>query len=147
MEIVNVTGLAKKQIKNSLRKASQAFNWDVSLNSLNLIAMDADNHEDIDLCDAVFGTEFERIDLNSERHTWSREKDGFFCFPEFSKKVAGIIMLKRKIRKPVSDYYSMLFINEIFKDRLNELGNLLKFDKVVYFNMRPPMGKGNFELS
>jgi hypothetical protein len=146
IDVVEVTGLAQKQIKNSLKKASYAFKWDVSSDSINLIAMDADNHDDIDLCNAIFGTEFEKIDLTGKHHTWSRKKDGFFCFPEFSKKVAGIIMLRSKLREPVSNYYSMLYINERFKDRLDELGILLDFDKVISFNIRHPMGKGNFDL-
>lgn len=146
MDVVNVTGLARKQIKCSLKKATEAFKWDIDLDTINFIAMDADNHEDIDLCNAVFGTEFDRINLMDGGFTWGREKDGFFCLSEFSKKIAGVIMLKRKNKNIIADYYSMLFINDIFKDRLDEFDNLLRFDKVISFNMRP-LGKGNFDLS
>jgi len=108
--------------------------------------MDADHKTDIDLCDAIFGTEFEKF--CGSKHTWSRGNDGFFNLPDFSKKVAGVIVMKRKEEKLVSDCYFMLFVNDKFQDRCpDDFNNLLSFDKVIYCNMRPPMGKGNFDLT
>jgi len=57
LEIVELTGLAKEQIKQSLLNAVGAFNWKVDQRNVNLIVMEADNKEDIDICDALFGTE------------------------------------------------------------------------------------------
>ena len=106
--------------------------------------MDADKHEDIDICDAVFGTEFEMFSRN--RHSWSRKKDGFFLMPDFSNKVAGVIALKSKKWSPVSDYYATLYVNDGFKDRSSDFNKLLSFSNVIHFKMRPPMGKGNFDI-
>lgn len=146
MDMVEVTGLAKSQIKQSLINAARAFEWNVEQHTINLVAMDADHKRDIDLCDAVFGTEFEKSCGN--KNTWSRGNDGFFNLPDFSKKVAGVIVTKRKEPKLISDCFLMLFVNDKFKDRYpGDLNNLLSFDKVIYYNMRPPMGKGNFDLT
>ena len=97
--------------------------------------MDANKHEDIDICDAVFGTEFEMF--SHGRQAWSRGKDGFFLLPDFSNKVAGVIALKSKQRSPVENYYSTLYVNDVFKDRFIDLNKLLSFDNVIHFKMRP----------
>ena len=144
MDVVEETGLAKNQIKQSLINAASAFEWDVNKYTINFVAMDADKHEDIDLCDAVFGTEFEMFSRG--RHSWSREKDGFFLLPDFSNKVAGVIALKSKQWSPVANYYATLYVNDVFKDRINDFNKLLSFNNVIHFKMRPPMGKGNFDI-
>jgi hypothetical protein len=124
--------------------AAGAFDWNLDQNNMNLIAMDADKKKDIDICDAVFGTEFDFFRGN--RHSWSRQNDGFFHEDVFINKVAGVIAMKRKEWKPVSNYYLMLFVNDIFKDRPEALNKLLSFDKVIFYDTRPPMGYGNFKL-
>ena len=144
MDMVEETGLAKDQIKQSLNNAAGAFEWDVNQNVINLIAMDANKHEDIDICDAVFGTEFEMFSEN--RQSWSRKKDGFFLMPDFSNKVAGVIAVKGKEWSPVSDYFATLYVSDFFKDRSNDFNKLLNFSNVIHFKMRPPMGKGNFDI-
>ncbi len=144
--VVDVTGLAAKQILGSLKNAAGAFDWKTNLNTINFIAMDIDNYDDIHVCDAVFGTEFEHLSLNSNKHTWSRKEDGFFCLPELSEKVAGVIGLRRKNDSLVTDYFALLYINDIFKDFLDGFDDFLNFDKIIHRDMRPPMGKGYFEL-
>lgn len=144
MDVVEETGLAKNQIRQSLIKAASAFEWDVDKYTINFVAMDANKHEDIDLCDALFGTEFEMFSRG--RHAWSREKDGFFLLPDFSNKVAGVIALKSKKRSPVANYYATLYVNDVFKDRISDFNKLLSFDNIIQFKMRPPMGKGNFDI-
>jgi hypothetical protein len=57
LEIVEITGLAREQIKQSLLNAVGAFNWEVDQRNINLIVMEADKKEDIDICNALFGTE------------------------------------------------------------------------------------------
>ena len=131
-----------------------------------------------DICDAIFGTEYEIIGKDSQ--SWSRKDDGLFGNPDFSKKVAGVIAMKRKPEKwklspeeerfvegfakectmtperykeqierksPVTDYRLILYMNNSFKQFLEDIKKLLSFDTVVYYNMRPPMGNGNFGLS
>lgn len=187
LEIVELTGLAKDQIKTSLKKAAEAFSWKVEERTINLIVMEADNKEDIDICDAVFGTEYELF--VGGKHSWYRKEDGLFSDSNFSRKVAGVIAIKRKrerfkeseisqlpcdaadypsylkkecgwtdekIREaleegkdpgPITDYSRILYVNNDYKHLLDDIKRLLSFDMVVYCNMRPPMGNGNFELS
>ncbi len=139
-DMVDVTGLAKRQIQQSLINAAGAFEWDVDQYTINLVALDADHQEDIDLCDAIFGTEFE-IFLDN-KHSWSRKSDGFFNLPTFSNKVTGVITMKRIEEKPISMCRIMLFIN-----RLDDLNRLLSYDKVIQFDMRPSMGNGDFDVT
>ena len=173
--MLNITGLDSGQIEGSLRKAVKAFNWEVDPQNINLIVMEADNKEDIDICDALFGTEYEII--GKSNHPWSRQNDGLFDNLDFSKKVAGVIAMKRKPEKwkfsseeeiaveslakkynmtpeqykeqikrqsPIADYFLILYMNNSFKYLLEDIKKLLRFDKIVYDNMRPPMGDGNF---
>ncbi len=151
MDAVNETGLARSQIKQSLENASGAFTWDVDQYKIILVAIDSDKHNDIDICDAIFGTEFEMDRLTPDwfYSSWSRKNDGFFDLPNLSKKIAGVIAMRRTERnKPVANYFFMLFINDNFKDRIDDLKNLLFFKKVIYRNMRPAMGgNGYFELA
>ena len=141
-DVVEITGLAKEQIKQSLINAAGAFDWNLDHNNINLIAMDADKKDDIDICDAVFGTEF--VFYKGNRPSWSREKDGFFHEDVFINKVAGVIAMKRREWKPVSNYDLMLFVNDRFRDRLEDLNKLMSFDNIIYYYMRPLMGYGNF---
>lgn len=174
LEVLNITGLNKGQIKQSLRNAAGAFKRDVDNKNINLIVLEADNKEDIDVCDAVFGTEYLIV---GERTGWGRNNDGLFSQPDFSGKVAGVIAIKRKPEKwelsdeegkiaddcaekcnmtsekyreqikrnaPISDYYRILYMNDGFKHLLNETERLLSFDRVVYCNYEAPYGKRKF---
>ncbi len=176
LEMLEITGLAREQIKQSLLNAVGAFDWEVDQRNINLIVMEADNKEDIDICDALFGSEYEITSNDSQ--SWSREDDGLFGDSDFSKKVAGVIVMKRKPKKmilspeeerivegfakecnitserykkqieskrPVTDYCLILYMNNMFKHLLDDIKKLLSFDIVVYYNMRPSMGQGNFE--
>lgn len=175
LEVVERTGLTKEQIKQSLLNAAGAFNWEVDERNINLIVVEADNEEDIDVCDAIFGTECEIISKYSP--SWGRKDDGLFGKPDFSKKVAGVIAMKRKPEKwklspeeersvegfakecnmtpeqykeqikqksPIADYCLVLYMNNSFKHLLKGIKKLLSFDKIVYDNIRPPIGEGNF---
>ena len=173
--MVDITGLVREQIKQSLLNAVGAFNWEVDRSNINLIVMEADNKEDIDICDALFGTEC--IITTKDSQSWSRKNDGLFYQPDFSKKVAGVIAMKRKPekrklsteeerlvedfarecnmkieqykeqlerKKPITDYSLVLYMNDQFGYILEDIKRLLNFEKVVYYNMRPPMEKANF---
>lgn len=181
LEVVGTTGLAKDQIKQSLRNAVGAFDWEVAQRNINLIVMEADNQEDIDICEALFGTEYEII--GGDKQSWGRKNDGLFGKTDFSKKVAGVIAIKRKkertktkfpllpdaaeyaeylkkvcgwndekIKKalewkapvPIADYSLILYMNNSFKHLFEDIKKLFSYDMVVYYNMRPPLGEGNF---
>jgi len=98
--------LAENQIKESLINAAGAFEWDVQANVINLIAMDSNNYQDIEICDAVFGTESEMFKGN--RYLRSKKEDGFFLMPNFSNKVAGVIALESKERSSVLNLISVI---------------------------------------
>jgi len=133
--MVEETGNAKAQILQSLKNAAGAFEWPVSRHSINLVAFDCTKYDDIDVADAVFGTEYDVI--GGCRQFWSRDRDGFFHIADYSPRVAGVIGLRRTDRSPVSDYYTLLYANEAFRERAPEIRRLLPFDREVHFDMRP----------
>jgi len=141
--VVEITGLAKGQIKESLVKAAGAFGWKVEQEIINLIAMDADKQEDIDICNALFGTEFETFKGN--RHVWCRKNDGLFINQEFSDNIAGVIGLRRKEWKPLCSYHKLLFVNDVFLYHLDNIKRIIRIDKVIHSKMRPQ--DTNFKLS
>ena len=104
LEIIEMPGLAREQIKQSLLNAVGAFDWEADRRNINLIVIEADSKEDIDIYDALFGTEYEII--GKDNHSWSRKDDGLFGKPDFSKHVAGVIAIKKR-RERVNE-------NEIF---------------------------------
>jgi len=178
LEMVEITGLARDQIRKSLCNATGAFTWPADDNNINLIVLEADNKEDIDICDAVFGTEHLIVGGVTG---WGRYSDGLFSQSDFSGKVAGVIAIKRKPEKwelsseegkiaddfaekcnmtseeyreqikrnaPISDYYRILYMNDRVKHLREGIERqLITLNSVVSYDMRPPMGKGNFESS
>lgn len=63
-----------------------------------------------------------------------RRENGLFAYPDFSHKVAGIIAVKRNESLPLSRYNKLLFINERFKDKLEQLRLVMDFDQIIFFN-------------
>lgn len=136
MNFVNETGLAKAQIVQSLRNAAGAFEWPLTRDVINLVAFDCTRHHDIDVADAIFGTEY---DLIGERgQSWSRNRDGFLHAVDKSASVAAVIGLRRTHRSPVSDYYTFLYVNEAAREYAPRIHALLLCDKEIHYNMRPP---------
>ena len=143
MDMLDITEMAPEQIRKSLRNAAEAFVWPVGTNVLNLIAIDCNLYDDIDICDAVFGTEFSRI--GQRGHSWSREPNGFFLLNTPVENVAGVLSLRSVERSPVSDYLVRCFINEHYKERAAEIEALMPMEKTVHYNMTTKMGEGMFE--
>jgi hypothetical protein len=144
LDIIDETGMSKNQTKASLKKAASRFTWNTSNLILNLIAMDADRHKDIDICEAIYGTEFERY--SSARHVgWGRQADGVFHDSDFSKKVAGILVLRRSSGLPLAHYSRILYLNEEHRGLLAEIESFARPDLVVHQGMRPR--NSNFNLS
>jgi len=146
--IVEITGQDKEQIKLSLLKAVGAFSWKTDRNNINLIVMEADNKEDIDICDALFGTEYE-IDRPTDGgyiHSWSRDKDGLFSERDFSEKVAGVIAIKRKRERvkeipplpPEVEEFTKVFgmTDEGVKEALEwkSPGLIADYNRILYIN-------------
>ena len=142
IDMVEQTGLAKEQIRQSALNAAGAFDWPADAKTINLVAMDSNNFDDIDICDALFGTEFDFF--KEGRQAWSREQDGLFRMHPFNERLVGVIALKKTNKwTPVSTYTMLLFLNEALKiyDAVTEL---TAFKQVIRYNMRPPMGFGTF---
>ncbi|MGD9851653.1 MAG: hypothetical protein AB7T38_10315 [Nitrospirales bacterium] len=143
IDMVNQTGLGKEQIRQSVRNATGAFDWSANDQTINLVAMDSELQTDIDICDAVFGTEFERF--RAGHPSWGRKSDGLFKEYPINKRLVGVIALRRKDKAvPVSKYRMLLFLNESFKDCTDIVSSLFPFEQIVSYDMRPPMGSANF---
>jgi len=143
LNAVNLTGLAQEQIKNSVVNAAGAFNWASDERTINLIAIDSDRHDDIDICNALFGTAYEGK-FPGGGH-WCRHHDGIFEKSPYHETIFGVITL-RKANKwtPISPYKMSFFANKTFEDHLDNLTSLLPFEEIIHYNMRPPMGSANF---
>lgn len=130
--MVNVTGLDANQYKNSLYKASIAFEWESDSTNINLIIMEADNKEDIDLGEACFGTEFNFYQNGNV--CWRRKNDGFFYEEDCFSKVAGVIAVRRREYNPIpSSYSKTLFINEKYTDKIDIISHLIDLDETVHY--------------
>jgi hypothetical protein len=148
MEVVSITGLSADQIKKAVMNSSAAFEWGTATKNINIVAMNADKYHDIDLCDALFGTEYEfdRLDEHGVFHQrWSRKKDGLLYDEAFSKKVAGVISLRSKEKhSPVTEYTRIFYANERYLVYADDIRKVIPFSILARYNTRPPMGKANF---
>jgi len=135
LDVVNVTGDAKIQIRSSLMNAAGAFDWDIDERNINLIAMEIDNanHHLIDVGEAVFGDEVFKFGANGSQ-TWDRDNNGFFNNLKFHSKVAGVIAVHRKEHLPLSKYNKYIFVNEKYRDRLEQINLVMDFDRIIFFN-------------
>jgi hypothetical protein len=134
-EAINITGLATEQLRASLRKTTGAFNFPVDNKNLNLVVAESDKHDDIDICEACFGTEEELFAKGI--HTWHRLGDGVFSESEIAEKVAGLIVLRRSDRgMPVSNYEAVLLVNELHLKWVDEITKAIPISKVIRYNMR-----------
>ncbi|WP_372009208.1 hypothetical protein NBRC13296_28545 [Paenibacillus chitinolyticus] len=72
LEWIETTGEAQQQVKNSLSKAIGAFLWNSDEKNINIIAMEADRYDDIDISQAVFGTE-KFLFYKNGSNAWTRK--------------------------------------------------------------------------
>ena len=119
-----------EQIRESLKNAVGAFVWDNDKDNINLVAMEIGSacHDLIDIGNALFGDE-----LITHNGTWARDKNGFFYEDDFSSKVAGVIVTKRKAHLPICEYEKYLFVNERFKEQLDQIKLILSFDRIYNY--------------
>ncbi|MDD2211700.1 MAG: hypothetical protein PHV56_01790 [Clostridia bacterium] len=134
LDVIECTGEDSEQIRKGLLKASKAFDWDIDSKNLNLVVIEADNKKDDDIGEACFGTE-NIVAYPNGAISWSRMGDGFFNIPEYITKVAGVIIVRRDQSKPIPLSYSKtLFINEKYRDRIDEIEQVIYIDKVIGFS-------------
>ncbi len=141
-EMKNVTGLAQGQVYGALTNAVRAFSENSSEDRVNLVAMASDARSDIDIAEAVFGTEFE----NPGRSTWGRESDGFFDAPENRNRIVGLVTMRRSERGRLMGSQELLFyVNHHEEQLASRAASALSIQNCVRRNMRPA-GSGTFEF-
>ena len=128
-DFINETNLQTEQIKKSLEKAASAFKNPINDTTLNLIAVDASNVENIDIYDAVFGTAEDVI--TPTKLYYSRAKDGFFN-ESHSDLVTAIIVLREKESSLFSDFEKLLLVSKQHSNKIDIVKKLFCFDKIVY---------------
>lgn len=133
LNVLAITGEIKFQLSKALENAIGAFGVETSLVVINLVVMEFSQGEEIDICEALFGTEFYTEDLYG-RKRWSRSDDGLFNRTEF-KKIFGVIGLIKKQRNYLASDYSYVFlINPTHKSMLSSvnLSGLFPGIKVIF---------------
>lgn len=143
---IKITGLARDQIKSSMLKAIGAFKDDCSKKNLNFIVAESDgsSHDVIDLCEALYGTEYITFDQVSGKVRLHRDNDGLYNENEFTKKIAGVIVIRRKHHALVDDYWHVVCSNPNQNDLANMASKLISVDKIV--DKYSGLGKGFFDL-
>lgn len=134
-EFVDITGVAETQVKASLEKAAGAFEWDNSHQRINLIVMEAENYEDIDISQAVFGTEIYVIQGSTVQP--GRDADGFFHDPSYCNRLCGVIALRRVDGGLITSYRKTLFINERFLPMVDQVRQMVDIEEVITTNDWP----------
>jgi len=133
LEALNLTGEDAGQIQESLKNAAGAFEWESVDKTINIIVMEADNKSDIDIGEAVFGQELFHF-YPDGKTTWRRDSNGLFQSDEIASKVAGVMAIRRKERKPCCFYSKYFFLNERFVGLSDIIRKLIPIDRMIRFN-------------
>jgi hypothetical protein len=128
LEAVEITGITKDQIKGALYNAVGAFEKDSSKQNINLIVSEIKSaHHSIDFADALYGTTFSTDQNGIMRN--HRDIDGLFMQENFSKKIAGVIVLHRKEMTLTSQYEKVVCSNPSY-DYIKPIINLIH-DRII----------------
>jgi hypothetical protein len=134
LEAVWITGIEESQILNSINKASTAFEWDPSIDEINLIVQLADMHDDIDIAAVVFGREFLTVKYNEPKDfSWGRKNGGFF-YTEEGKKVSGLLVIRSGLDRLSWSFSTTLFVNESYPYVVDCISKLIHIDKVYNYS-------------
>lgn len=138
LETEGQNGQAKSALyKDILAEAAGVFDWDTDEQNVNLLVVETGKGKRnmINIGEAVFGDEV-FVFFRFGKREWHRENNGLFDDPRFSTKVAGVIVVKRKEHLSDSKNIKLLFINDNFKDRVEQIKSLFSdFDWVIYHNV------------
>ncbi|TCZ71450.1 hypothetical protein E0485_22625 [Paenibacillus albiflavus] len=138
MDWRDLTGEAETQIRSSLDKAIGAFTWNTDAQHVNLIVMEADQYDDMDISQAVFGEEIYSMDSDVATLRTARDTDGYFYQIQNADKLCGVVALRRTQRGTfISGYRKTLFINERFEGYIDQIRQEIGIDEVVRVNDRP----------
>lgn len=127
----DLTGEAEAQIRSSIDKAVGAFAWNNDLQHVNLIVMEADQYDDIDISQALFGTETYQVNQRGTLVGANRGTDGYFYDPRHKDKICGVIALRRTDHRFISRYQKTLFINEQFESYVDLVRQVVEIDQVL----------------
>lgn len=128
LEAVEITNITKDQITAALCNAAGAFEKDSTENNINLIVSEIKSvHHSIDFADALYGTTFSTFQDGSMRN--HRDKDGLYLQENFSKKIAGVIVLHKKGATLAGKYEKVICSNPSY-DYIKPIINLVH-DRVI----------------
>lgn len=125
----DLTDEAENQVRTSLTKAIGAFEWENDEKNINLIVMEADRYDNIDISQAVYGTEVFSV-LPEKSIISNRDSDGFFYDPKYTTKISGVIVLRRTDSALISRYKKTLFINEHFSEMVESVKEVIDIDEI-----------------
>jgi hypothetical protein len=132
MEWLDLTDQAEIQVRNSLAKAIGAFEWDNDEHNINLIVMEADGYDNIDISQAVFGTEIYTL-FTDGSYRPNRDSDGFFYDPNYESKICGVVALRRTDRTLISRYTKTFFINDRYSHMIETVKTVVGIDEVFTY--------------
>lgn len=114
LEAVDITDMTKDQIKGALNNAAGAFEKNSSNEDINLIVSEIKRakFQSIDFADALYGTTF--LMFQNGKMTNHRNNDGLFLQEDFSKKIAGVIVIHKKEAALTSQYEKVICINPLY---------------------------------
>lgn len=143
---VNITGFAKDQIKSSLLNAAGAFIEESNKKNINVIVAESDepSHDMFDLCESLYGTVFPKYDTASHKVRCYRHHDGLFNDDSFAKKIAGVIVIRKKNHAIIDDYWQVLCSNPHNEEFSTSIAELIPIDKIT--NKLSDIGNGFFDL-
>jgi hypothetical protein len=130
LNMVNITGEDREQIRGSLIKASGGFVREVDHLTINLAILEADNQSDIDISECVYGVE-EFQHSSNRANTWRRDTTGFFNHPEYSELISGVIILRRFERTPISKYTTTLFMNDRYTHQIAKIREVITINHII----------------
>jgi hypothetical protein len=128
MNMVNITGEDREQIRGSLIKATGGFVRKVNPLTINIAILEADNQSDIDIAECVYGVE---EFLHSSNRAWRRDTTGFFNHPEYSELISGVIILRRFEQTPISKYTTTLFMNDSYTHQIAKIREVITINHII----------------
>lgn len=111
----------EEHLKGCFYKSGKSITWDTNEKAINIIAVEANGYDNIDIGEALFGTE----EVVYPIKRWQKAENGLFNDSEFTNKFAFVLTLRMEERQLFGTYTNNLFVNEIFKDRINEINSLI----------------------
>jgi len=128
LDAVEITNITKEQIRGALCNAADAFEKYSSKNNINLIVSEIKSERySIDFADALYGTTLSKYQNGIMRNR--RDTDGLFLQENFSKKIAGVIVLHKKEMALTSQYEKVICSNPLY-DYIKPIINLAH-DRII----------------